>query len=223
MVNVIISEKSWHDGVANHMAESCGGTWIHIKDKAGLTAETLAAINPTYVFIPHWSHIIDKEIYENYNCIIFHMTDVPYGRGGSPLQNLIARGHTHTKISAIQCGKGIDSGDVYLKCPLRLNGTAREILERFTTIIEGMIYTIVTENLTPTPQEGLPTIFRRRKKDQSNIAPVESLDKLYDLVRMLDCEGYPAAFLNTRAFHIEFREAMLCADELHATVIIRRE
>ena len=86
-----------------------------------------------------------------------------------------------------------------------------------------MIYTIVTENLTPTPQEGRPTIFRRRKKYQSNIAPIESLDKLYDLIRMLDCEGYPAAFLNTGAFHIEFREAMLCADELHATVIIRKE
>ena len=32
-----------------------------------------------------------QEIHENYKCIIFHMTDLPFGRGGSPLQNLISR------------------------------------------------------------------------------------------------------------------------------------
>ncbi len=26
-----------------------------------------------------------------FECVCFHMTDVPYGRGGSPLQNLIIR------------------------------------------------------------------------------------------------------------------------------------
>ena len=30
------------------------------------------------------------------------MTDLPYGRGGSPLQNLIIRGFESTKISAIE-------------------------------------------------------------------------------------------------------------------------
>lgn len=43
------------------------------------------------------------------------MTDLPYGRGGSPLQNLIVRNHYKTKISEIRVKKEIDSGPIYLK------------------------------------------------------------------------------------------------------------
>jgi len=37
------------------------------------------------------------------------MTDVPYGRGGSPLQNLIVRGHTETKLTALRCVRDLDA------------------------------------------------------------------------------------------------------------------
>ena len=43
------------------------------------------------------------------------MTDLPYGRGGSPLQNLIANKIYDTKISAIRAEGGIDTGRIYLK------------------------------------------------------------------------------------------------------------
>jgi methionyl-tRNA formyltransferase len=221
MTNVIVSSKPWHVNMVRHLTDSCGGTWIHITEQADFTSKALAAINPDYIFIPHWSHLIGKEIYENYKCIIFHMTDLPYGRGGSPLQNLIARGHTHTKISAIECSDGIDTGAIYLKRPVQLHGTAREIFERSVVIIESMIYTIVTERITPAPQEGTPTLFRRRKKEQSDIAEAEDIRGLHNLIRMLDCEGYPRAYLSTDKWHIEFGEAILEGDALSSTVTIR--
>ncbi len=221
MTNVIVSAKPWHADMARHLTDSCGGTWIHITDKSGFTPQALAAINPSYVFIPHWSHLIDKEIYDNYRCVIFHMTDLPYGRGGSPLQNLIARDHTHTKISAIECSDGIDTGNIYLKSPLQLDGTAREIFERAAIVIEGMIYNIVTHNPTPQPQEGDVIRFKRRHKKQSNIAEAEDLRDLYNLIRMLDCEGYPRAYLSTDKWHIEFGETTVEGDALRSTVIIR--
>ena len=65
-------------------------------------------------------NIIPKKIYSNYDCIVFHMTDLPYGRGGSPLQNLIVRGHKETKISALNVQSGLDTGDIYLKKKLIL-------------------------------------------------------------------------------------------------------
>ena len=45
------------------------------------------------------------------------MTDLPFGRGGSPLQNLIVRGYKSTKLTAIKVQSGIDTGDIYLKKP----------------------------------------------------------------------------------------------------------
>ena len=47
------------------------------------------------------------------------MTDLPFGRGGSPLQNLIIRGIYDTKISAIKANKEIEAGDIY--CQHNLN------------------------------------------------------------------------------------------------------
>lgn len=64
------------------------------------------------------------------------MTDLPYGRGGSPLQNLIKRNIENTKISAIKVVKDLDAGDIYLKRDLNLNGTADEILGLGGTIIK---------------------------------------------------------------------------------------
>ena len=56
------------------------------------------------------------------------MTDLPYGRGGSPLQNLIIiRGLKTTKITAFKCVAEIDVGPVYLKKTLSLEGNAQDI------------------------------------------------------------------------------------------------
>lgn len=76
------------------------------------------------------------------------MTDLPFGRGVSPLQNLIERGIENTKISAIKVDDGIDTGDIYFKESLNLNGTADEIFIRASEIIfKKMIPTIISEKI----------------------------------------------------------------------------
>ena len=83
------------------------------------------------------------------------MTDLPYGRGGSPLQNLIIRGNKTTKISAIKVTKGIDEGPVYLKKELNLDGTAKEIFVRSAYIIQEMIESIINSTIFPKPQKEM--------------------------------------------------------------------
>jgi methionyl-tRNA formyltransferase len=100
-----------------------------------LTVETLEKIKPDYVFFPHWSWYIPREIYEKYTCVIFHPSDVPFGRGGSPVQNLIASGHTETVITALRASGELDAGDVYLKRRISLLGGGEEILLRMQDII----------------------------------------------------------------------------------------
>ena len=62
-----------------------------IPDPRELSSERLSSIAPRYVFFPHWSHRIEAGIHKRFECVIFHTTDLLFGRGGSPLQNLIAR------------------------------------------------------------------------------------------------------------------------------------
>ena len=196
---------------------------LAIHNKEDLSIDLARKVNPEYIFFPHWSFIIPKEIFSEYQCIVFHMTDLPYGRGGSPLQNLIERGHKTTKISAIIASDGIDTGEVLLKKDLALYGSAEEIFIRAGQVIEQIIKDIILQKPKPQPQEGEITIFKRRKPHQSRIEDFDSLERLYDHIRMLDAEGYPKAFFETDKFRFEFSRAALKQDCIITDVRITKK
>ena len=209
-MNILLTDKSWHDELFNDLNNKYGANrWIRIKDINLLNKEYLKSINAKKIFIPHWSHIIPQEIFSEFECILFHMTDLPYGRGGSPLQNLIIKGHSETKISALKVEEGIDEGPIYCKKKLSLKGTAREIFERSAEIIFEMICEIDFQKKRPKSQSGDVIYFKRRTKTQSNIDSIKQTEKIYDHIRMLDCEGYPKAFLENENFLFEFTNAQL--------------
>ncbi len=58
-----------------------------ITDKKKLTFSRLKNLNPRFVFFPHWSWLIPRKIYENFECVVFHMTDLPFGRSVRALGN----------------------------------------------------------------------------------------------------------------------------------------
>lgn len=209
---LLVTAKSWHNDLFESLKLNIKGNWIRIQDKIFFTKENLDHIKPDFIFIPHWSNIIPEEIYNNFNCIVFHMTDLPYGRGGSPLQNLILRNHKETMISAIKVEKNIDAGDIYLKMPISLEGSAKSIFQKSALVIEKMIYCIINDQLVPYPQIGEPVFFKRRKPSDSNVNSIHNMELLYDYIRMLDCDGYPKAFLETESFKLEFSEAVLNND-----------
>ena len=80
-----------------------------------MSADLVRSLKPRYVFFPHWSWKVPDDILGATECVCFHMTDVPFGRGGSPLQNLIVRGHTETRVSALRMVSEPDAGPVYMK------------------------------------------------------------------------------------------------------------
>ncbi|WP_418641210.1 methionyl-tRNA formyltransferase [Sulfurimonas sp. ST-27] len=189
-----------------------------ITDKSELILEQVQKINPQYIFFPHWSWIIPKEIYQNFECVVFHMTDLPFGRGGSPFQNLIMREIYDTKISALKVNEKIDSGDIYLKENFNLAlGSAEENFIRLSNIIfTKMIPTLLENNIIPQKQQGEITEFRRRKPSESNIQILEKkdLNKMYDFIRMLDAEGYPKAYVLLDNLKIEFSEVHMKENKL---------
>jgi len=174
--------------------------------------------NPRYIFFPHWSFIVPEEILVKHECVCFHMTDVPYGRGGSPLQNLIVRGHESTLLTALRMTSEIDAGPIYLKRPLSLEGSAQNIFQRSADLSMKMIAEIVAIEPEPADQEGEPTMFSRRKPAQSELPDNSTVKSLYDHIRMLDAPGYPHAFLRYGSWHLVFTDAHLKGDALEARV-----
>jgi methionyl-tRNA formyltransferase len=218
---VVASSRVWNKNMPNVLSARTGYEFIFISDTLGLTVEKLTEINPYFVFFPHWSNRIDQSIYTQFECIIFHMTDLPFGRGGSPLQNLISMGIYETKISALRCIEEMDAGPIYLKKPLSLYGSAEEIFLRASTVIEDMIVEILANSPKAIPQEGMPTVFKRRKPEDGDLTTAQSLKQAFDFIRMLDADGYPHAFLNVGPFKIEFTRASMKTDQVIADVCIK--
>lgn len=217
----LVTSRAWNEWLSEEL-RSKGHEVLLVNAKEQLTKESLSSFKPKYVFIPHWSHLIKPDVYENFECIIFHMTDLPYGRGGSPLQNLIVRGNADTVISAIRCTDVLDGGPVYLKKPLSLQGSADEIFQRASKIILTMINEIIEHRPRPVPQSGQVVEFIRRTPEQSDVSSMRGAREMYDLIRMLDADGYPKAFLEHRGFRYEFSRATLHGEEVTATVRIKR-
>jgi len=220
---MIASEKKWHDNTFTQLQKCIPAEWIRINNSIDLCLEKIDKINPKYIFFLHWSYIIPSSIYEKYNCVVFHMTDLPYGRGGSPLQNLIVRGHKTTKLSAIKVQKGIDTGDIYLKKDLSLFGTAEEIFIRAGQLMVEMIQEILEKKIIPMPQDGEPLLFQRRKSEDSDMGQLISLEAIYDHIRMLDCEDYPSAFIENENFRFEFSRASFKNNKIIADVRITKK
>lgn len=129
--------------MAQRLTRRTGRRFVSITTPQELNAEQLSVQAAEIVFFPHWSHIVPPQIHERFECVVFHMTDLPFGRGGSPLQNLIARGIGETKITALRCVAELDAGPVYLKRPLTLQGSAQDIFRQANAIIEDMIVEIL--------------------------------------------------------------------------------
>lgn len=217
---IIATSRPWLLSMPERLKERTGFSFFAAHNPDELLSLDLETINPEYIFVPHWSWIIPSSIWNAYETVIFHMTDLPFGRGGSPLQNLLLRGHAETKISAIQCLNELDSGPIYLKHSLSLYGSAEEVFLRCAAAIEDMIIEIIQKKPAPLPQKGNPTYFVRRTPEQSKIDEIFTLEKLFDHIRMLDAEGYPPAFIENGKFKLEFRRAALRHGKIEADVTI---
>jgi methionyl-tRNA formyltransferase len=178
--------------------------------------------NIRYIFFLHWNWLVHENLWKNYECVCFHMTDVPYGRGGSPLQNLIVRGHKDTKLTALRMVKEMDAGPVYTKRELALEGTAAEIYQRAGELSFDIIRWIIDNQPEPAAQQGESVVFKRRKPEQSALPISGDVTALHDHIRMLDAPTYPLAFIEHGEFIIEFAGAEVQGDELIASVRIRK-
>jgi methionyl-tRNA formyltransferase len=219
-IYLVAGSKPWNRRVFDEEISHYPGRWIFVGEREQLSPALVEQSKPRYIFFLHWSWIVPNEIVERYECVCFHMADVPYGRGGSPLQNLIVRGHRHTKLTVLRMVAELDAGPVYAKEDLSLEGNAEEIYIRASYLSAKMIRRIVEECPEPVPQTGEPTIFKRRKPSESRIPPLDSLQALYDHIRMLDAEGYPYAFIEHAGFRYEFRRAALYDGHMVADVAI---
>jgi methionyl-tRNA formyltransferase len=218
---IVASSNPWHRVAFDRISQDEHIRWVYVATREELN-QAIKTNVPRYIFFLHWNWLVPQEIWSNHECVCFHMTDVPYGRGGSPLQNLIAVGVSETKVTALRMVEEMDAGPVYAQRPMSLEGRAEEIYLRAGALSWEMIRWIIESKPVPVPQDGEVTRFVRRKPEQSVLPMEGSLTRIYDHIRMLDAPTYPLAFVDHGDFRLEFSHAKIQAGEIHARVVLRR-
>lgn len=217
---VFASCKKWHEPLYRKMIQEVEGNWTYVSNRDELSV-SVSRLKPKYVFFVHWSWLVPEIIWQNHTCVCFHMTDLPFGRGGSPLQNLVMTGHDHTVLTAFRMVNEIDAGPVYVKRPLSLAGSAEEIYIRAGWLSGEIMKWMIEHDPNPLPQQGEPVLFKRRSPEQSVLPNHGSISKIHDFIRMLDAEGYPKAFIDHGDYVIHFRKARMEGDCVVAEVEIK--
>jgi methionyl-tRNA formyltransferase len=217
MEYIIASVGAWNKEIFKEISNRNKGHWYFCSTPDELNI-LLGKVSPAYIFFPHWNWIVPNKIIKKYRCICFHMTDLPYGRGGSPLQNLIIRGFEKTMLSALRMEEGVDTGPIYYKKYLSLHGSAYDIYKRSGRLCMDMIGDFIKDDPNPVPQHGMITNFKRRTPDQSQIPDGLSLEEIYNYIRMLDAPGYPKAFLEIDDYRLEFESSEHINGKLSAKV-----
>jgi len=216
---VVAGAKPWNRRVFDEVIRRYPGSWTYVGSREELTT-AVQALAPRYAFFLHWSWKVPPEILGATECVCFHMTDVPFGRGGSPLQNLIVRGLDRTKLSSLRMVDEMDAGPVYAKRDLDLHGTAEEVYVRAAYLSADMVRDIVEREPDPVPQAGQVVAFQRRRPADSEVPELESLTAVHDFIRMLDAHGYPPAFIDHKGFRYSFGRAALYDGRVVADVTI---
>ncbi|MFM5070264.1 formyltransferase family protein [Aeromonas veronii] len=183
----------------------------------------LSKKNIDLIFFPHWSWIVSNKLIEEFTCICFHSTPLPYGRGGSPIQNMVLNGHQTTQVVALKMTNQLDAGPIYLRQDVSLLGGGEEVFRRIYLSVISMMKKLLHELPTPMPQIGDVTLFERKKKEQSNIDMNDSIEHIFDKIRVLDVDGYPPAYIDVGKYRLIFSHPIMrLSGDIEAHVRIQK-
>ena len=174
---LIACSKKWFTLNRSAFPENIEFHFVSQSDE--LNKAFLDKLLPDFIFFPHWSWIVDKSIYETYECVVFHTAPLPYGRGGSPIQNLIVEGFDHAPVCALKMTSVVDGGPIYVKKDVSLNGPLSTIFENLNDVVNDLISIIVRTRPRPEEQTGEVFHFKRRTHLDNAIPNQMSLKEVW--------------------------------------------
>ena len=151
------------------------------------------------LFLISCTEIIKTEIRKKFKqTLVIHESDLPKGRGWSPLVWQILQGSNIIPITLLDAAEKVDSGDVWKKEFVKLEG--HEVVDEINSLVfpiklKLMDFAIKNMNsIKKTPQEGEHTFFPRRKPEDSELDINKTIKEQFDLMRITDNERYPCFF-----------------------------
>lgn len=139
-----------------------------------------------------------KSLNLNNHNLVVHESDLPKGKGWSPITWQILEGKNEITVSLFEAVEDIDAGPIYLQKKIHLNGTelideikhlqGEVTLELLIDFIENV------DNVASNEQIGDSTFYPRRGIKDSELDINKTILEQFNLLRICDNERYPAWF-----------------------------
>lgn len=132
--------------------------------------------------------------------IVVHASDLPEGKGMSPLSWQILEGKNLIPLTLFEAIEAIDAGPFYLKENVSFSGN--ELLDEMRLALGNKIVEMCTRFVREypqiigkaQPQIGPETFYPRRRQEDSRLDAEKTIAAQFNLLRIADNERYPAFF-----------------------------
>jgi methionyl-tRNA formyltransferase len=153
----------------------------------------------------------------NKNNIVVHASDLPFGKGFSPMQWQILNEKNELVLTLFEAVKEVDAGPYYLKKKVVFNGS--ELLPQLHAILAGNIidmcleYTARRDSLKPVPMIGEGSYFRKIKDTDDEIDVNRTILQNFNHFRIADNEKHPLYFLiNGNKYYLKIYDSKTAGD-----------
>ncbi len=130
--------------------------------------------------------------------LVVHESDLPKGKGFSPIQWQLLEGKSEIKISLIEATSNVDSGDIFLQKQLEFKGT--ELYEEIREIQAKGTFSIIHEflknypNIKQKKQVGSESFYPRRTKYDGELDILKTIEENFNLMRIGNNQSWPSFF-----------------------------
>jgi len=202
---LLTSPDQWYCDYAAELSKKLGGIPIYNHH---------SEIEDSYdvLFILSYHNKIDeKSLKKNSYNLVIHESDLPQGKGWAPLFWQILEGRDEIIVSLIEASNEIDSGLVYIKKTLKLNGYElnNELRKKQAEITMDMCLEFVHNfnTIKAKPQDGEESFYHKRNAEHSRLDITKSIKEQFNLLRIVDNENYPAFFdIDGRRYLLKIEE-----------------
>lgn len=130
--------------------------------------------------------------------LVVHESDLPQGKGWSPLTWQVIEGKSRIPISLFEATDKIDAGNIYYKDFIELDGSelvdelrekqGRKTIELVLRFVENY------PNNQASIQNGESTFYPKRTPKDSELDINKTISEQFNILRVCDNEKYPAWF-----------------------------
>ena len=140
-----------------------------------------------------------KNLELNKSNIVIHESELPKGKGWSPLSWQVLECKDEIPITLFEAQDDLDSGQIYAQSKIKLTGEEllNEIKEKQGVLTNKMIeeYILAFPNVSGIEQKGESTFYNKRTPKDSELDINKSISDQFNLLRIVDNENYPAFFI----------------------------